>query len=535
MSIFERPVAFPDVESGPIRQWAGSLRSMVQHLERGRTLTADVARAADTDWDGAAADQFARAAEGRREDLLRVAEAARGAAPVLDEYAAIIDSATSQYEHAVGVQRAAYPELPETLGVYLEAIAAQTAAAGRVTAAGTICAAQLAGMEVRLTVADAFDDLGDGIASTWDGMAEWPFPDVETTQGTILDVDQPILDCGVRRRFSEYSLEGDLTIPLRPVGVRLGGDLRAMITEYQDGTTSVAVTLTGSLAASSATRRAGAELYGGVEGSRTTELTFRTRDEADQFLAQMRDAIVPTGREMLRGVGATSAIGADAADDARAVLDHYRGNVTKDAWSGGVLAGGAAEIDELLSVDGAARAGYAQENGSGRLYVEIEGAIDARDGLGFAMDGSGTSRAEIELENGRAARLVITSSTDVLAGGELTARTPGAPAELNVESGGRTETRVTVNLADPANAAAARQFLIGASARDVAAMARSLPGLYDGSQVLVENIAVGRGEIEGDLPGDLGGARLGTDVGYVGSAIVKEPYSRPQQYQPPGR
>lgn len=534
-------VAFPTIDTRSIREWAAGLRAGHGQLGRGVDTVEQVRSAVDGVWDGAASDRFGSTMTQRRTDVARIAGVARDAAPVLDEYVAAVERATTAYERAAVAEQQARRIGIEAAPAFFDALSEQGAAALSVEAAGAACAAALTALQLQFATADTLDDVGDATSDWFDSIDSWPFPETERVEGTLDSLTPPILDGALPARSSEWGFEGDLGIPLAGAfGVSVGGDIKAQITELRDGTTKVELTLSGRLAATAGRRAAGAEGQLGAEGESVRELTFASRAEADRFLADLRDSVLPTSEEVLRAGGSPILVGADAAGDAQAVLDHYKDRVTGSRTTQRAYVRGLLDVEAGpagLGVD--ARLALSEtidtKAGTTAYGFELDGALDVDGGVAQG-DGETQIRSSIETRDGRATRLVITSDSRVLGGADaLAARGISVDAaQVNVQTGIREQITVSVNLNDPANAALAREFLGEAATHDPVGIARSIGRLQDAGQVVVQYSGAGRAEGAVSLPARIVEARMGTDVSQVIATQIKEPYGT-LQTRPPGR
>jgi hypothetical protein len=147
-------VPYPSwVDSRPLTELGNSLRSLYQGMMEGATAIRDTAR---QPWSGSAADRYAEHAIERAQTITLLAEVASQAAPVMETYAAAIESSQAAYSEAARVELHMRNYLPASLVAVEGAMAAEVAAIVALGAAGTAFAAALSALMLKAEAADTF-------------------------------------------------------------------------------------------------------------------------------------------------------------------------------------------------------------------------------------------------------------------------------------------------------------------------------------------------------------------------------------------
>ncbi len=171
-------VPFPQwVDSRPISELAIAMRALAQSMAEGVTELQNKAR--NLSWSGSAADSFTRHVVERANVVTLIAEVATEAAPVIELYAAAIESSQDAYCAAANAELQARPYLPATFTVVEAAMAAEVVAIVALGVAGTAFAASLSALMLKAELADTFGitrnplevvrDAVNGIVDAWNG------------------------------------------------------------------------------------------------------------------------------------------------------------------------------------------------------------------------------------------------------------------------------------------------------------------------------------------------------------------------------
>jgi uncharacterized protein YukE len=174
-------IPFPAwTQSGPVRQLAQSVQEFARGLQQGAGKVTATAQAAQSVWKGAASEAFVKHSQERSKTISETAEVLGRCAPILQTYAAAIDSSKAAYQCAVIAEMEARACLP----VSALAIAAAIKLEGMIVAgfygAGTTCAAGLAGVEFQLAVMmftgvdkSQYESIKTGVIDTWEAVKEF--------------------------------------------------------------------------------------------------------------------------------------------------------------------------------------------------------------------------------------------------------------------------------------------------------------------------------------------------------------------------
>jgi hypothetical protein len=167
-------VPYPSwVDARPLTELGNSLRSLYRSMTEGATAIRDTAR---QPWSGSAADRYAEHAIERAQTITLLAEVASQAAPVLETYAAAIESSQAAYSEAARVELHMRRYLPATLVAVESAMAAEVAAIVALGAAGTVFAAALSALMLKAEAADTF------------GITRNPYEVVRDTISNLADI-----------------------------------------------------------------------------------------------------------------------------------------------------------------------------------------------------------------------------------------------------------------------------------------------------------------------------------------------------------
>lgn len=169
----------PNARSAPIRALATNLTQLSSGIARGSSQISRTLETASSAWTGEAASAFARHGTERARTLATVGTALGRAAPVLQTFAAAIDSTSAMYSTAAVAEQAARAGLPWTAAALAAAIAAETAAVTGLQAAGAACAGALVAIEAEIAAAQflgvdrsQLDGLKEMAGSIWENVVD---------------------------------------------------------------------------------------------------------------------------------------------------------------------------------------------------------------------------------------------------------------------------------------------------------------------------------------------------------------------------
>ncbi len=183
-------IPFPPADSRPIQQLAVDLKQLSAGLNQSSTKLTGTASAASASWVGQAASAFAGHTNERARTVAAVGQTLGQAVPVLQTFAAAIDSTSAAYSAAAVAEHAARAGMPWTSVALGLAITAEGAAVAALQAAGIACAGALLVIELELAAAqflgvsrDTFTAIKETATSIWDGIVEL---------GTDMDADAAV-------------------------------------------------------------------------------------------------------------------------------------------------------------------------------------------------------------------------------------------------------------------------------------------------------------------------------------------------------
>lgn len=169
----------PNANSAPIRALAANLQQLATSLvEGGQQLSTTAQRALGT-WAGQAATAYVNHTSKRARTLTMVGTGLAKTPPVLQTFAAAIDSTSAAYSSAAAAEHAARAGLPWTAAALAAALAAETAAVAALQAAGAACAGALIAIEAEVAAAQflgvdkaSLDGLKDAAGSIWENVVD---------------------------------------------------------------------------------------------------------------------------------------------------------------------------------------------------------------------------------------------------------------------------------------------------------------------------------------------------------------------------
>ncbi|NNE72723.1 MAG: hypothetical protein HKN26_03595 [Acidimicrobiales bacterium] len=317
---------------------------------------------------------------------------------------------------------------------------------------------------------------------------------LENAPGLLLGMDGVPDDIRVAasETYVERELADDITIweqdyegriDVHVIGIiDLGVEGHAITTENADGTFTVTLSLEGEVGYRWGIENAqgGAGVEVGVEGSVAASYQFASQAEADAFLEDFRDAVIPdTGEAIGRGVfgwvPGVDDVATDAVKDGLEVLDDHSGDHHETVIHGGVYVDGDADIDlgsAGFDVDGNASAGVAHNLTTGQTSVHVDFEASAGDeAFGIGVSGDVGASAEFVLGDGGVPTELNVEFTGQVTGGVELVSALGIPnTEFGVETDSGVNISINADLTDPAVRAAAQTYAADPSTANLLAL-----------------------------------------------------------------
>jgi uncharacterized protein YukE len=168
-----------NANSAPIRELANNLQQLSKSLVEGGTQLSQTAEYALGSWAGQAAQAYSDHTNKRARTVKSVGTALGKTSPILQTFAAAIDSTSVLYNAGVLEEWAGMCSVPIGTAAIAAGKATQTAAVASLQAAGMTCAGALVAVEAEIAAAQFFgvdksslDGLKDAAGSIWESVVD---------------------------------------------------------------------------------------------------------------------------------------------------------------------------------------------------------------------------------------------------------------------------------------------------------------------------------------------------------------------------